>query len=174
MIVADHLRGVIRCALNALDMYSDAAEELLIGTAAHESHLGAYLMQYPRGPARGLYQMEPATLYDIYDNYLYRTDKKDLRILVAEITGVHKADILHLQFNPVYSTIMARLHYYRVPDPLPMADDIEALANYWDTHYNRNPNKGFPHQFIDDYTRLVKNICKKTMSDEEVELPSEC
>jgi len=148
-----HLRQIIRCTLLQLDMYSPAAEELLLGTSAHESHLGHWLMQYPHGPARGLYQMEPATEADIWDNYLYYRPER--ATLVTKLTGVIKPSILNLQFNPIYSTAMARLHYRRIEDPLPPADDIDALSCYWDQHYNRNDRKGFPSQFIDDYRRLV-------------------
>ncbi len=147
------LRQIIRCTLQQLDMYTPAAEELLIGTAAHESHLGHWLMQYPHGPARGLYQMEPATEADIWNKYLhYRPERAEK---ITRLTGVTKPSILNLQFNPIYSTAMARLHYRRVSDPLPAADDLTALAHYWDQHYNCNPHKGFPDQFIADYRRLV-------------------
>jgi len=147
------LRQIIRFTLLQLDMHSPAAEELLLGTAAHESHLGHWLMQYPHGPARGLYQMEPATEADIWTSYLhYRPDRA---AMVTRLTGVAKPSILNLQFNPIYSTVMARLHYRRIEDPLPTAGDISALARYWDQHYNRNPGKGFPQQWIEDYNRLV-------------------
>ncbi len=147
------LRQIIRCTLTALDMYSPAAEELLIGTAAHESHLGHWLMQYPAGPARGLYQMEPVTEDDVWQNYLYyRPERSEL---LTRLTGVVRPSILNLQFNPIYATAMARLHYRRIKEPLPAADDIDGLAHYWDKHWNRNPDKGFPRQFIEDYNRLI-------------------
>ena len=51
---------VIRPALRALDLWSPAAEDLVLGTAAQESGL-AYLRQIGGGPALGLWQIEPAT-----------------------------------------------------------------------------------------------------------------
>lgn len=148
----DRLRAIIKFTLQQLDMHSPAAEELLLGTSAHESHLGRWLLQYPHGPARGLYQMEPDTEYDIWMSYLfYRPDRRQL---IKDLTGVDKPTPLQLQYNHVYSTAMARLHYRRIADPFPSADDLDGLAHYWDQHYNRNPRKGFPQQYIDDYQRL--------------------
>ncbi len=134
-------------------MWSESAEELLLGTAAHESHLGKYRYQVGGGPALGVYQMEPATLVDIYDNYLAFRPKK--QVLVKQVTGVDGPDLYSLKYDAVYATVMARLHYWRVPEPLPPPYDIPALANYWDDHYNKNPAKGFPGQWIEDYQRLV-------------------
>jgi hypothetical protein len=31
---------------------------------------------------------------------------------------------------------MARIKYYRVPKPLPDADDVEGLGEYWLRYYN--------------------------------------
>jgi hypothetical protein len=43
---------------------------LLLGTALTESGDMHYLHQLGNGPALGVYQMEPTTHEDIYDNYL--------------------------------------------------------------------------------------------------------
>ena len=45
------------------------AQWLLLGTAAVESSGGRYLYQI-KGPARGIFQMEPRTGWDIWENYL--------------------------------------------------------------------------------------------------------
>lgn len=69
-ILPAHLRDlIIRPTLVEMGHYSPAAEALLLGTAAHESHGGRYLSQI-RGPARGIYQMEPATHDDLWRHYL--------------------------------------------------------------------------------------------------------
>lgn len=51
---------IVRPALVTIDLYSDAAENLVMGTAAQESHLD-YVKQSGNGPALSLFQMEPAT-----------------------------------------------------------------------------------------------------------------
>ena len=53
----------------ALGLNSPSAVQLLLGTAAQESHMGHYLVQV-RGPAIGMYQMEPNTYLDIWRRYI--------------------------------------------------------------------------------------------------------
>jgi len=60
---------VIYPALNKMGMWSEAAGELVLGTAIVESNL-TYLKQHGEGPALGLWQVEPATHEDLYANYL--------------------------------------------------------------------------------------------------------
>ena len=60
---------IVKPALEAIGYYSPAAEALIMGTAAQESHL-KYVKQLGDGPALGLFQMEPATHDDIWANYL--------------------------------------------------------------------------------------------------------
>ena len=151
-INAQYLRGLIHWTLRQIDMHSPAAEELLLGTAAHESHLGKYLRQI-NGPARGVYQMEPWVEQDIWENYLSYRPARIQRII--DITGINSPDHNHLQYNPVYATIMARLHYRRISTPLPPANDLEQLAHYWKAHYNTAAGRGTPDQFITDYRRLA-------------------
>ncbi|SMF86500.1 hypothetical protein SAMN05428998_1881, partial [Tistlia consotensis USBA 355] len=65
---------------------SDAAVELLLGTAAQESGF-RYLAQLGGGPALGPYQSEPATRADVHDSYLrYRPD---LERRVASLLAPH-------------------------------------------------------------------------------------
>ena len=66
-----HLRlYIIRPTLQKINLWSEAAENLLLGTAAQESLLGTYLKQNGNGPALGIYQMEPNTHKDIWIHYL--------------------------------------------------------------------------------------------------------
>jgi len=150
---AKHLRDlVVEPTLKEFGFYSESAAELILGTIAHESKMGRYLKQI-KGPALGIVQMEPATHDDIWDNYLaFRPELRD-KVSALLIPCVSKQE--QLVVNLKYAVVMARIHYLRVPEPLPTADDLQGLAEYWDTHYNRNPLKGFPHQFIDDYRRFV-------------------
>ncbi len=145
-------RSLIQRTLVKVEMYSRSAEELLIGTAAHESHLGTYLRQLG-GPARGFFQMEPETERDIWKNYLrYRPGIADT---VEAVTSVCTPSSWALESNLAYQIVMARLQYRRSPEPLPPIDNVSAMAKYWDEHYNCNPNKGLPKQFIQDYYRFV-------------------
>ena len=70
MIDPIHLKEyIIIPVLSKLDMYSESAANLLLGTAAIESDMGQFLRQI-NGPALGIYQMEPSTHLDIWQNYL--------------------------------------------------------------------------------------------------------
>ena len=115
--------------LRRLKLYSPAAEMLLLGTAIAESTVGGetYLRQI-RGPALGIYQIEPATHDDIWRNFLAHRSKLRARVrhvmcLAAEREG-------QLIWNLAYATAIARLVYYRRPDPLPPTGDIEAIRRF--------------------------------------------
>lgn len=156
MIEADHLRRVIEATLERLPppMQGPKAVELLMGTAAHESHGGTYLYQIA-GPALGIYQMEPATHDSLWANYLrYRPDlAASVRALAASY-AVHNGVPYSRQLvtNLEYSTAMARIRYLPAPPPVP--GTVEGQAEYWDRWYNRSPDKGFPEQYVRDYYRF--------------------
>ncbi len=146
-------RYVIRPALSLLDMGSPAAEALLLGTAAQESHCGRYLHQLGNGPALGIFQMEPATYRDIWDNYIRYRPKIQERL----------ADLWPMQPEPeemvtnlLFGAVMCRLHYRRVPEPLPRAEDLSGLARYWKLHYNSRLGRGTASEFITNWHRFVE------------------
>ena len=126
-------KHIIRPALEAIDLYSKAAEELLLGTAIQESRL-VYLKQIGGGPALGLFQMEPATHDDIWDNYLdYKDTLFDKVYVLACRQPVDPHDMI---WNLYYAAAMCRIHYYRVPEALPEAGDYEGMAKYHKQYYN--------------------------------------
>ncbi len=137
-------RLVIRPVVRRLGLWTPAAERLLLGTALTES--GLRHLHQVRGPARGLYQIEPATLRDLTANWLPRHPKlaEGLRLF----TVPHGALDDQLIWNLAYASAVARLIYYRRPEPLPRADDLPALAEYWKAHFNTAAGKGAPADFI--------------------------
>ena len=147
------LRQIIRTALQLIDKWSPEAEELVLGTAAQESHLGEYDRQLGGGPALGIWQMEPATERDRWENYLaYR---KELREAVIAATGISGPNLGRLQHDPIYGAIMCRVRYLSVREPLPPDFDIQAQAFYWKQHYNTKQGKGRPEEYVTNYYRLV-------------------
>lgn len=142
---------VIRPVLKRMNMYSLSAENLLMGIAAHESHLGTYLKQIGGGPARGLFQMEPETEADIWSTYL-SAHRTDIAASVLEFKGQAPEPSIT---NLAYQVAMARVHLWRVPEPLPVASDIPALAQYWKVHWNTRLGKGTEADFIENYMRYV-------------------
>ena len=151
------LREVIKPTLEYLQVGSAGAEALLLGTAAHESLMGTYLVQ-ERGPALGIYQMEPRTHEDLWNNWMIQPHRRGL---AARIRRLVRAE--EIRPNPrwmvndlKYATALARAHYLRVPAPLPRAGDIEGLAAYWKKHYNTKEGAGTEAQFLRHYTQYVE------------------
>jgi len=139
MINCKHfLDYIIRPTIIPFRMGGKPAEVLLLGTALKESHL-TYLKQLGGGPAMGPYQMEPFTDIDIWETYLrYRPE---LKRKVADLLIPTMARKDQLQGNLYYATIMARLKYRRVRQALPLANDLEGMAQYHKDHYNTSAGK---------------------------------
>ena len=148
---------VVLPTLSNLGMYSEAAEQLVMGTIAQESR-GTYIKQLGKGPALGIIQMEPATHKDIWLNFLKYTNTLcgDIRELISaeaddvfEVCGV--PDELELITNLKYAVAMCRVHYWRKPQALPKANDISELAKYWKEHYNTFLGAGTEQEFIHNF-----------------------
>lgn len=131
---------VVRPALDYLKIgVNDQALNLVTGTALVESRL-TYLRQLPDGPALGLFQMEPATHEDIWNNFLrYR---KPLCEKMSILTTAHAPKYVQLQTNLLYAAAMCRVHYFRRDEPLPAPDDAIGLAQYWKRWYNTSKGAG--------------------------------
>ncbi len=149
----EQLRDLITETLKQINMHSESAVNLLMGTAAQESHLGTYIRQI-KGPALGIFQMEPATHNDIWDNYI---DYKPLSFTqnIAKTSNVQFPDSNTLLFNLKYAIIMCRLHYRRVPETLPEYYDVKGLSRYWKVYYNTHLGRGTEEEFIKNYSRFV-------------------
>lgn len=144
---------IIRPTLTNLNMWSESAENILIGTVAVESNLG-YRLRQVAGPALGIYQIEPATHEDLWENYLnFRLKMKEKINRMRH--GVDEGALYHEQlvYDMRYATAIARLIYWRVPEPLPQAHDIEGLAHYWKKYYNTHLGKGKIDDFINKYPK---------------------
>jgi len=141
--------------LTEQELYSKVAVNLLLGTAAKESDFGTYLRQLDGGPARGTFQMELATEADIWNNYLFY-GRVARRKAIYKISGVRSANNNGaLEWNLAYAICMARLHYRRILEPFPKSENIEGLGEYWDCHWNRNPEKGTVKQFIKKWDQFI-------------------
>ena len=108
------ISNVIEPVLEDMEVYSKDAENLLIMIAAHESREGHYLCQV-RGPAIGIYQMEPRTHDDIID-FLER-DRPEL--LNKLLNWTPRIDPNLMAGNHYYATFMARAFFLRFPEEIP-------------------------------------------------------
>lgn len=151
---------VVRPTLQKLRLWSMAAENLVLGTAAHESAGFRFLDQITGphdamlGPAYGIYQIEPATHADLFENFL--RFHADLWNLALDMRAHWPDPTTQLATNLTYQTAICRLQYYRAKPPLPAADDVEGLAAYWKRWWNTPAGKGTEAQFIEHYRRYVR------------------
>ena len=160
---ATHIYGT-RCPTPA---YGESVAQLLMGTAATESHLvhrrqvGYDLTD--NGGAWGLWQTEAAAVSDNLD-YLRR--RHDVRLRAAGFLwgpqGGDMAGILNMGSHGLmrliydwdrFAVLCARLHYMRQSEPVPAT--LGGQAAYWKRHYNTTAGKGTPEKYITDWTRLV-------------------
>lgn len=154
-IDAEHLSTyVIRPILLQLELYSLAAERLLLGTAAQESQLGRYLRQI-RGPALGIYQMEPDTHNDVHRSFLRFNSRLRRAVMSFASGGSGEPAPNQLVWNLAYATAMSRVYYLRIQEPLPKADDIDAMARYWKKYYNTVAGKGTEEEFKRNFNRFI-------------------
>lgn len=139
---------VIQPTLSRLNLGGRAAEELLLGTAIQESRVH-YLHQLGKGPAEGVFQMEPATHKDIWSNYL--AYKPELARKVNSLAIANTDGLQQMCANMYYAAAMCRVHYLRVPKALPAAGDLEGQADYWKEFYNTYLGAGTVEEYIENY-----------------------
>lgn len=144
---------IINPAIYDLQMYSLNASELLIFTCAVESEGGTYLHQI-KGPALGIYQMEPGTYNDLWANYiLLKSELSTMLFHNFDVGRMPSED--RLMYDLRYATAMARLFYRRIPEALPHAEDIDAIWNYYKKHWNTHAGKAEYHTSINAYYRFI-------------------
>ena len=155
MISPEHLRlYVIKPALEAINAYSADAEELLMFTCAAES-LGGFLLHQIKGPALGIFQMEPATYHDIWRNFIY--NRPALATMLSK--NLHTSlipDESELITNLMLAATMARIHYMRNKEPLPKANDVDAIWEYYKKYYNTPLGKAKKNESIRKYLTHAK------------------
>lgn len=124
---------------------SKSAVNLLLGTCAVESDFGMYSKQL-KGPALGVFQMEPGTY-----NWLISVYKE--RYPQLKSWQFHE-----LEKDVEKAVVMARLRYRIVPAQLPLAGDTLALAMYWKKWYNTELGKGTVQKFMAKYNKYVLQV----------------
>ena len=153
MIAPSELRAlVIAPVCNYLGLGGVVVEELLLATAMQESQCGAHLRQVG-GPALGVWQMEPRTHDDIWENFLAFRVPLAAKISTFLFTGLPRVE--QLVGNLYYSCAMARVQYYRSPRPLPPAGDLEAQAAYYKIIYNTALGAATTAQYLANARRVL-------------------
>lgn len=154
---------IVAPTLRALDMHSEAAVRLMVGTALVESGLD-YLRQIGGGPALGVFQIEPATARDVLFRYLAM--REELRRRVMDWLCYDPLSLTHtlpsggetqlerrLKGDLHLGCVVARLKYWMDPRPLPDASDIPNLGGVWKDVYNTKAGAGTVGKFVSAYHR---------------------
>ena len=137
-------KEIVIYSLEKLNLYSDEALDMIMKTGQVES--GYDYLRQVKGPAVGFWQMEPATMFDIWENYVtYRVKYKDALRQLSFNEGDAGNSLLT---NLAVQAAFCRLHYRRVPAKLPAVGDIKAQAAYWKKYYNTVKGKGTVEHFI--------------------------
>ena len=145
---------IIKPALDSLQMYSVEAEEMLVFTCASESLGGTYLKQV-KGPALGIYQMEPATYTDIWENYIkYKTNLISIFALNFDAARIPNPE--RMIYDLRFATAMARIHYRRCKESLPKAGDTKAMWEYYKKYYNTPLGKAEEESTLKHYLKFIK------------------
>lgn len=123
--------------------YSDKVVDMLIETACVESNCGTYLKQI-NGPACGIFQIEPKTAQDVYDNYIiFRQHYVDIynKLFIKSLSLKQ-----NLIYNLAFQIFICRLIYLRIKEAIP--DNTKDRANYWKKYYNTKLGKGTTQDYI--------------------------
>ena len=147
MIDPQQFRDLVICpSLQSIGLWSQSAEQLLLATAIAESGLRS--LKQIAGPALSVYQIEPATHDDIWVNFLRSQKELAGYVRRLRLRSWHPRLVDQLVLNLAYATAMARLVYYRRPEPLPKAGDLVGMAEYWKAHYNTVEGAGTVEGFL--------------------------
>ncbi len=140
---------IVKSSLTDLLLYSQDAEELLIFTCAVESLGGSYLQQL-NGTAIGIYQIEPVTYNDLWNNFIIHNNKIVLQ-LMNNFDVNRMPSEARIIYDLRFATAISRIFYRRIDESLPPADDVNAIWDYYKKYYNTHKGKSEKEESIRKY-----------------------
>lgn len=149
---------IVRAPLLSANVWSPNAEELMMLTAAQETHLGEWVHQVG-GPGLGVCSMEPGT-----HNYVWTYIRSRNLNLPWAAQRSHESLITDFK----YAIVMARIRYLPAPPQIPDAKDIEGLAKYYKEFYNTRLGSATVQQATENYknyTRKAGDIVEQAMEN---------
>lgn len=154
MHIDDFFDYIVVPSLTVTGLYSPSSGNLVLGTAIIETNLD-YLEQIGKGKAVSFYQIENKT-YDDNCRYLNRYDNAKLKeLLLSACFYVALPPFEALIHNMRWATLMCRIKYYMQPEPLPVANDIDGLGNYYKKYYNTPLGKASPSKIRTAFEYVV-------------------
>lgn len=164
--------GAVYATVAPSPRYADETARLLFGTCMQESH-GIWERQ--RTPSWDGYvggfskwQVEQGSVADSLHLLRRRPElaARATQFLFADprasTTWVELVDPLELlrwlriDDNDVPGVLMARLHYLRVPDPIPSG--VQAQSAYWKKHFNTVAGKGTVNEYLHNWARYCAPV----------------
>lgn len=160
LYVPQLLSEVIRPALARLEVVrpgtaTDDAERLMLMIAAHES--GFRFIRQVKGPAIGLWQMEPPTYNECW-RWLEAGRMYGLVDALESLStgGPNSApEDDEMCWNLRFAAAMARVNLLRLPGKLPSAHDVPAMAAYAKKFWNTALGKATTDDYARAYEQLV-------------------
>jgi hypothetical protein len=145
------VNAIIRPANTALGFESPQAEQLMLGTAIHESGL-LNIQQYDGGPAAGYFQEEEFDHNDLLKNYV-AYHPRFLTALKSLLPSNIEPSFDCIMSFPIYAAAICRLHYERAPGEIPF--DLPGQAAYYKSHYNTPAGAATTQEYINKWNSLV-------------------
>lgn len=127
------------------------AVQLLLETAAQETHLGRYRDPTPSGAGRGLFQCDTISFTDVQQ----RARRVDVDA-VRQRFGLDIAEVQHceLDSSPLLAAIFCRLHYKFFPEAIPVT--VEQRGSYWKRLYNTTSGRGTVADYVRNASRYIE------------------
>ena len=149
-----HLREIVIEVCNVLGHGSNAmAVDLMLETAAQETHCGQLRDPTPNGAGRGIFQIDPTAFNDICQ----RARANDLAMIYSEFAiDIKKVRHDALDHSPLLAAIFCRLFYKLIPAAIP--NDLVGRAAYWKKYYNTALGKGSVGEYVNNAS-LYASVC---------------
>ena len=125
---------MIQSTLDYLGLNSPEAVQILLHTAAVETDFGKKYKQ-TKGPALGIFQMEPTTEKSIWQTYLGRSENIHLANKIKALR-TNNPKLSDMQYNLAYQIAMARCYYLSKPGKLPAVNDKNGIYAYYKKYWN--------------------------------------
>ena len=120
------------------------AYDLVFETGQAESGYRA-LEGYGEGnPAVSFWQIEPATVRDIWENYI--SYRKPMIEAVYKLGLIEDKKVFSVLSNIALAAAFCRIHYRRMPGAIP--ENMPERAAYWKKFYNTYKGKGTVDHYI--------------------------
>jgi len=151
--IAQFREYIVNPALSDLQIYSKEFAELMVFTCAVESAGGTYVKQI-KGPALGIYQIEPASFTDLWVNYIVR-NQHIINLLTLNFAVHRMPSPIEMVTDLKLATAMCALFYKRYKVQVESCDP-DVLWEPYKKYYNTPKGKSEKEKSIKAYKAFIK------------------